>query len=130
MASRGGGKEIKLEARRLGSPVPKDLSLFEIDDRLRNLGCVISDALEVSCGVDQAEPGIDSLGVAHDFGFELFLDGAIIAVDPFISGDDGLRPSTHWTVSRRRDCRVNLRQGLQGEVFERLGNRKGLRISR
>ena len=85
--------ELRLAlANRIGWPVPEDLSLLEVDDRLGDLGGVVGDPLEVTRGVDQPKPGVDPLGIADDLLLELLLDGAVVAVDLLIGGDDGLCP--------------------------------------
>ncbi len=44
--------------------------------------------LEVPCGVDQAEPGVEPVGVTADLVLEHFRDDPIVAVDVAVAGDD------------------------------------------
>ena len=62
-------------------------------------------------------------GLADDLLLELLLDGAIVAVDPLIGGDDRLG-QRDVGLGQRVEAIVDLVEGLEAEVLERLGDGK------
>jgi hypothetical protein len=101
----------------------QDLTLPEVDNSLSDLGCVVGDTLDVPCGINQPQPGVDAVGFCNDVLLEQLEDGAVMAIDPFLSGHDGL---SLRNISLRQGVKtvLHLAEGLEPEVLERLGDGK------
>src|SRR5262245_52973873 len=85
--------------------VPEDLPFLEVNHCLGNLRGVVSDALQVTSGVDQAKPGVDSLGISRDLLLEQLEHRPVVAVDPLL-GDDHSLGSIDIGLSERIEARV------------------------
>src|SRR5262249_25517147 len=107
--------------------VPDDIPLLEINHGLRDVRGVVGDPLEASRGVDQAEPGVEPVGIAADLVLEHLQDVAIVAIDGAVAADDRAR-QLRVRLGERIERVADLAQGLHRQRLELLGDRERLGI--
>ena len=107
----------------------EDLAFLEVNHGLGDLRGMVSDPLDVPCGIHKTKPGIDALGMLDDFLLEECQDTPVVAIDLLLGGHNSLGPGDVGLGQGIKTI-VNLVQGLYAQVLQELGDRECQRIGR